>query len=266
MRGPRSVLRTFVVALISASAAAACGGSPPAPAPTPTVSEPTPSPVVAPAAAASVAPALERAPAPSAPVDEAQPEVAVIEPPGSASPLEGALFPVRAGKPLRIGDRGPAIVIVQAMLLLWNYPLDVAGVTGRFDEATAVALLHYRIDMGLDTFKGSGEKAFAAFARTHGTFDAATLRAFEGRLRAKHYRSIREIDLQRGFRFQVPAKTSKVAALSAVFPDETSRTSARDAGVDVLLEAPDAQGERAAWVSLKGYGCASASRLRATCR
>ncbi len=190
----------------------------------------------------------------------------MLEPPGSASPLEAAFASVRAGKALRIGDRGPAVVVVQAMLMLWNYPLDVAQVTGRFDEATAVAVLHYRIDFELDTFKGSGEKAFAAFAHTHGAFDAATLRFFEGRLRAKMYRSIREIDLQRGFRFQFPAKTSKAAALSALFPEEASRRAARDAGADVSFDAPDPRGEVAAWISLKGYGCASASRLRAACR
>ncbi len=119
---------------------------------------------------------------------------------------------VRHGKPLKLGDNAPAVAVIQTMLLLWNYPLELASVTGRYDEATAVAVLHFRLDFGLDEpFAGGGQETFAKHARTHGLFDAQTLAAFQGRLRAKVHQPIREIDPRRGLLIESPSGTAWIS-------------------------------------------------------
>lgn len=277
MMPPRRRLTTTLAGVLFALAITACT-PPPAPDPPVAAAPPgtPPAPVAPPSAtaqppsaptASSSAEIAAPAPAPSAPV-------AAIPPRESGSPLvraHAAFEKVRGGKPLKIGAEGPAVAALQAVLLFWNYPLTPADVTGRYDQKTAVAVFHYRLDSGLSERKGSGPASFEKEARTAGVFDKAALAMFEGRMGAAIYRVIRDIDLRRGVRFHVPAGTTAEAALGAIIPDPEKLKKARAWGATVTIDTADtgaaARGEAAAWISILDYACVSSTQLAdATCK
>jgi peptidoglycan hydrolase-like protein with peptidoglycan-binding domain len=167
---------------------------------------------------------------------------------------------VRKGKALRLGSQGPAVVALQVMLLSWNYPLAIADVTGKYDEKTATAVFHYRLDNGISESKGGGPQGFDKQARAEGIFDQAALQAFEGRMGAEKQRAIREIDPRRGVRFQVRGTPSAAAVLAALFDEEElARIGKPEAAV--TLEKPNEAGESAAWISLRAFGCGRSTQV-----
>ena len=56
---------------------------------------------------------------------------------------------VHGRRPLEEGAQGPAVVVVQAVLMLWNYNITPEQVTGEYDPHTASAVRSYQLDLGL---------------------------------------------------------------------------------------------------------------------
>jgi peptidoglycan hydrolase-like protein with peptidoglycan-binding domain len=193
------------------------------------------------------------------------PSTALPAAPPSASPLirhtEG-FTQVRAGRPLKIGSKGPEVAALQAILLFWNYPLEPSDVTGSFDAATAKAVFSYRIDLGLEAIPPRG--TFAEVALTRGVFDGATLDKFQARMEAQANRAIQQIDPRRGVRFDVPRAVDDERILGRAYSDyqEIAQTRPR-----VVTRDPPkpAEATRAAWVPLREYACVVASGWRGKC-
>ena len=152
------------------------------------------------------------------------------------------------------------MVIVQTIFAAWNYSLAPADITGRCEAKTAQAAFSYRLDNDLSQPIADRE-SFAKKAQGAGVFDDKTLRAFDNRLAAKNYRSIRAIDAKRGVRFHLTAGATPASALTAIFPDDErrGRSGKWKVSIDTTDAAAAARGEAVAWLPIQGYVCGSAT-------